>query len=236
MNKALIRTQIADGKLREAIRSTLTYAHEWPDTNWYQDALLLSGDHEAMLRSERTGQADHDDLRKQRNQITAGLLGLLDEMPDASPGVEAASQPKGMREGTLKTGVAVTLLGGKLMLLLWANFHRQTGGLSKEEFFSVMGYLMPIFVAYLSIILTSYLRQRHQHSQTAKRIVPTGLVYLTFTLIPAYVWSFSLGISWRAQGDFTLQDMNQWLAIVESAMGVYIGIIVSELFNGEEKK
>jgi hypothetical protein len=99
-----------------------------------------------------------------------------------------------------------------------------------------MGYLMPIFAAYLSIILTSYFRQRHQHNQTANRIVPTGLVYLTFTLIPAYVWAFSLGISWRAQGDFTFQDMNQWLAIVESAMGVYVGIIVSELFNGEEKK
>jgi hypothetical protein len=36
-------------------------------------------------------------------------------------------------------------------------------------------------------------------------------------LIPAYVWSFSL-------------------AIVERAMDIYIGIIVSELFNVEEKK
>lgn len=236
MNKALIRTQIADGKLREAIRSTLTFAHEWPDTNLYQDALLLSGDHEAMLRSERTGQADHDDLRKQRNQITAGLLDLLDSMPDALTDTTALAKSRGMSENTLKAAVALMLLGGKLLLVFWANFQRQTGGLSKEEFFSVMGYLMPIFVAYLSVILTNYLRQRHQQTHNGQRIVPKGLVYLTFMLIPAYVWSFSLGISWRAQGDFTLQDMNQWLAIVESAMGVYIGIIVSELFNVEEKK
>lgn len=236
MSKALIRNQIAEGNVREAIRMTLAFAQEWPDASWYQDSILLSGDLENLLQKERTGQADLDETRKQRNQITASLLDLLDEMPDTMPIADVPEKLRGMRESTLKTSVALMLLGGKLSLLLWAIHHLQTGGLAKEEFFSVMGYLMPIFVAYLSIILTNYLRQRYPSSNSEKRLMPYGLVYLTFALVPGYVLAFSLGISWRAQGDFTLQEMNQWLAVVESAMGGYIGIIVSELFQSKEEK
>lgn len=236
MSKTLIRKQIAAGELRVAIRSAITYAQDLSDSRWYQDLLILSSDFETLLRQENTGQADADDLRKQKNQLTAGLLGILDTMADALPSGSSTEKPRGWQENTLKTSIAIMLMGGKILLLLWANFHRQTGGLEKEEFFSVMGYLMPIFVAYLSVILTNYLRQRHQHAAQAKRLVPMALVYLTFLLIPTYVWSFSVGISWRAQGEFTVQEMNQWLALIESAMGVYVGIIVSELFQNVEEK
>ena len=234
MNYKILRRKVAEGETEKVIKQLLAHTEVNASPEQHQEVVLLSNDFETYEKEERSGVLSHEQLRQRRNQITAALLSLLETLKEAEEAAAAASskgKSKGMTEAQLKRWIGILLAIGKLFLFAWVIFTWQTGGFTKGEAFATLGFLLPIFAAYLSVMLNEYVKHRHDTIKSDQRVVSKTLVWITFILIPLYIWAFYSGIGWRARGVFKFEEMNTWLTLVESGLGIYVGTIVFELFK-----
>lgn len=234
MNKKALRQLIAEDELETAAKQIIRYTEDLGEHNWHNQALSLAAQYESYEKDVRMGNVAQDDLRVARNSLIANYLGLIQDLPSQAA---AAVKPKGIREERLKIWVFFSLFLGKLTLLLWINFQWQTGGLETSEALTTAGFLIPIFVAYISAIITETIRNRYiarngdgQYDFGSKR-VRSFLVWITFTIIPIYIIAFWMIISARAQGNLSPESMTNMLTLTESALGAYVGLIVFEMFK-----
>lgn len=230
IEKKALRMLIAEGEIEEAIKQMLVFTEATKLDELHNQIILVSSDYQAYEAEERSGASSQDALRQYRNKITANLLGIISDLD------ERTGQPKlkGMTEAVLKRWIFLMLFVGKIALIYLAMFHWKTGGLNKEQAFSVIGYLVPLFVAYLSAIIGEYAKNPHQEVGQIK-VVQKTLVWISFSIIPLYVLAFWTIIGWGASGTIEKDEMMTWMTIAESGLGVYVGTIVFELFKPKTK-
>ncbi len=233
MDKKSLRQLIAQDDLEKATEKLLRYTEELGEKAWNDQAVSLAAQYEAYEKNVRMGNLPSDDLQVTRNKIVANYIGFLNDLPDSST---AKAKPRGFSEEFLKTGIFITLLVGKLILFMWILFHLQTGGLPTSEAMSTAGFLLPIFVAYLTAIVSETVRNRYyrRHGNgivNGKKRVRSSLIWITFTIIPIYLIAFWMIIDARARGNISAEFMTNLLTLTESGLGAYVGIIVFDLFK-----
>ena len=234
MTKKALRQLIAQDELDIATKKLLQYTEELGEDTWHDQAVSLAAQYESYERDTRMGNVAKNDLQVARNNIIANYLGLIQDLPATSTAIKA--KPRGFREETLKIFIFFSLFVGKLILLFWISFHRQTGGLSSQEALTTAGFLIPIFVAYITAIITEAVRNRYYRrngngaANNSKRVRPF-IVWITFAIIPIYIIAFWSIISMRARGDLDPDTMTNMLTLTESALGAYVGLIVFEMFK-----
>lgn len=235
MDKKALRQLIAEDELETATKHLLEFTEKMDERDWHDQAISLAAQYESYERDVLMGNVTKDDLRVARNSIVANLLGFLQDLPSQAT-ANAKVKVRGFREESLKILIFFSLFLGKLLLLFWINFQWQTGGLDTKEAFTTAGFLIPIFVAYISAIITEALRNRYYRKNgnsdqySSKRVRPF-LVWITFTIIPVYIIAFWIIIAARAQGDLSPESMTNMLTLTESALGAYVGLIVFEMFK-----
>ncbi|MEL7161773.1 MAG: hypothetical protein AAFN92_13515, partial [Bacteroidota bacterium] len=112
-------------------------------------------------------------------------------------------------------------------------YHYQTGGYSMSELQSTAALLAPALAAYLSVILTDYLRQSEKNTTPAPEYVAGPLVTISWFLFPLYAIALLLLIRAKPAGFIGFGSLSLWLGLVESGLGGYIGQIVHALFKKE---
>lgn len=228
MDKKHLRLLVAENDLENVTKAIVKYTEDYSEPSWHNQAVALSAQLAAYENDLRMGSLSEDELKRSRNRVIGNILGLIDDLPEDKT---AANAKTGVSEEQLKTWIGLLLFFGKLILLFWALFHIQTGGFSKAEGRYTIGYLIPIFAAYLAVIVQENVRNRFKRNGR-NPLINKSLIWMTFILIPTYIISLWLVISARAKGDIgTTEDYTTWLTIIESGLGIYVGTIVFELFN-----
>ncbi len=230
MDKKKLRLLIAENELEKAIKNVVKYTEGISDSSWHNEAVALSSQYAAYEHDLRMGAKSDAELKRNRNKVVGNMLGLVDDLPVLEANGEVG-QKEGITEGRLKVWIGILLFAGKSGLILWVLFHLQTGGFSRTEARYTIGYLIPLFAAYLGVIVQENVRNRFRRNGK-QALINKSLVWLTFTLIPAYLIAFYMTISARARGDISsTEELTTWLVIIESGLGIYVGTIVFELFN-----
>ena len=241
MNKETLRQLIAQDKLDIATEQLIQFTSQLGNSTWEQKAASIADEYKTYQKNSYSKKMTNDELLIVRNKIVTNYMELINELPNTDTNTKTSTPPKtkGFREDYLKTGIFFTLFLGKIILFLWIIFQLQTGGLSPSEAMATAGFLLPIFVAYLSAIVSEAVRNRYYKANgnghlNGKKRVRSSLVWITFTILPIYFITFWIIIGQRAQGNLSPESMNNMLALTESALGAYVGIIVFDLFRPRE--
>lgn len=230
MDKSQLRLLIAENELERATKNLIKYTEKLGADEWHNKAVAIGSQYEDYEDQARLGILSPDELKRSRNGVVAKLLSLLDDLPDAAT-ANGVPKRRGMTERALKNWIFVLLFLGKVALFGWIWFHLQTGGLSRGEALSTIGFLIPIFAAYIAAIINENVQNRYNRNGPSLP-VRSSLIWITFLLIPIYIFVFWTVISARAKGTITEpEEMTTWLTVIESGLGVYVGTIVFTLFK-----
>ena len=227
MRKETLQTQIAQGNIKQTLNQLIRWTKTIEDDELEHDLMILSNDYKAYEKAERNGTHSKIDLRQMRNLVISNLIGLVEDLPENGESIEK-SRPT-FTIGRLKGIIAILLLIGKLFLIMSLDFHRVTGGLPPDEFIATLGFLTPVFVAYLSAILIDFFK--HSNHRKNRQPATSAMVWSTMLVIPIYVFAFWSILQWRALGEVDADQMNTLMTVIESGLGAFVGIIVFELFR-----
>lgn len=207
----------------------------------HNDALLLIAQWERLDKDEHEGIAPTEALQQGRNRVKHALITLANSLPEALPEPPAAParRPAGIPEPRFKRQLFVFMLLAKAWIIYWVLFHKESGGFSSGEALATISLLLPAFTAYTSVMLADILRLRkrpHAPAAYAPR-VDRSLQWFTWALLLTYVYLLHSLVGAKAAGTLAdnapanFENMTRWLAIVESGLGVYVGLIVGAFFR-----
>lgn len=246
MKKADLLALIATDDIRPALDVTRESAKLLENKDLQQDLILLSSQWEHLEKEEQSGAISWDTLLQNRNRLKRSLLELLEPLPEQLPVTRDAlgsakpmAKPKGVPESRFKKQVFFFMLAAKCWIIYWVWFHQGTGGFTSEEAKATILVLLPAFTAYTTVMLGDFIRNRHKPvlpPAFALRVSPT-LRLITWIVFPIYVLALHWVIGEKAAGmladdpKINFESMIAWLAIAESAFGIYLGQIIHALFK-----
>jgi hypothetical protein len=226
-----IRSMIAAGNLESATQAALSYAEYCQEAEVLNGLTVMAGNLEAHKKKWDTGQIAYEEYSRAHAQVTHGLAGWLDRLPDIP--TRATKKRRLVDEGKFKSQVFYFLCLAKVLAIVYVVFHWSGGGFNKEQFFSTIGILGPTFGAYISVMLADYLRAQKEGPKPERRLVLVPVLKLSYWLFPAYVLCIVYVINLKIVGNLTIGEMNTALAMVETLLGGYIGQIVFAFFSKE---
>lgn len=107
MNTNTLRKWLAEGKTGRVVEALLDPSAQI-DADLRQEATLLSARYETLAREKRLGTIEYEQESRERAQINAGLLEIIEKLPQEPP------QSGILRSKWLKIGSAVVVLAGLL--------------------------------------------------------------------------------------------------------------------------
>ena len=229
--KTELRRLVATDRLEEATEKLLsaTQAEEYGE--FRSLVVHQAGQLQFYKRMQIEQTQDFATLARTRNQISFGLLDLIDELPDsATLQVKARQQARGVSEHHLKRRLFWLLLIAKLLVIGFAAFLWDTGSFSVEQFVAVAGILVPIFAAYLTLMIQDWTQARSELGP-GERLVSRGYARMTYALVLAYGVLLLFLLNLRGPGIVSFTQLTALLALAESGMGAYVGKVVFGLFR-----
>lgn len=207
-----------------------------------EELTLLRSQWEQAAKEERAGTSDPAFVQQQRNKVKRALISLAQGLPDDLPGTTPAPAPKkepGMEEGKFKWRLFFGMLAVKVWIVYWILLHKGTGGFTSGEALATVALLLPAFAAYTAPMLADLLRHRGRPALPAEfqPRVRQSLRGFTWAFVLLYGLALHNVIGAKAAGRLAddpaanFENMTKWLAIVESGLGVYLGLIVGEFFK-----
>ena len=103
--------------------------------------------------------------------------------------------------------------------------------LPQANIFEIMGAMVPLFGVFLVVIIKDTLRGRENLS--VGNVQNQQMVLLTFTILGSYVLAIATTFLMVIQQTIQPDDLPRWLAIIESAFGTALGLIIDDLFGGK---
>lgn len=248
MKKSDLLALIAADELRPALEVAQETARVLEKPDLEQDLVLLRSQWEGLEKEEQSGTIPWETLLQNRNRVKRALLTLLDGVPEQLPVTQDAAghaRPTavkpGVAEGRFKIQVFFFMLLAKCWIIGWILLHKSTGGFSGGEAMATIGLLLPAFTAYMTVITGDFVKNRNKPTLPmafAPRVSST-LVLVTWILFPIYVLALHWIIGEKAAGVLAdnskanYESMTGWLAVVESAFGIYVGQIIHAVFKRE---
>lgn len=229
--KSSIRTLLAKGETELALSATLEYAEFCGLTDIVNGLTTLSN--RTALNQEQfdSGLVKYDDFILMHTQAAFSLTNFIDRLPDQA----VASKPKRkpLQETTFKNRIFYAILIIKVIVLLRLAYHWSTGGFNDDQFYATVGLLAPAFAAYITVMLDDYLRLQ-KTGVLAPRYLSGPLVTFSYWLFPVYAMILLTVIEMKVPGRISFPQMNLFLALTESVLGVYIGKIVFAFFKKDQ--
>lgn len=231
--KAELRRLVAANRLNDANEQLLAAARGEDYATIRNSILHQAGQlrHYEDLRIQ--GTEDPAALVRGRNQLSLDLLSLIDQLPDAAAASAAAQKPKGVAELTLKRRMFWLLLIGKLTVSLFAAFLWATGTFTTEQFIGLVGILMPVFAAHLTLMVQDSTKNRSILEPGDAR-VNKDFARRAYLLCLAYPALLLFLLNLRGPGTVTHVQFTALLAMAETGLGTYLGKIVFGLFKAGE--
>ncbi|HNL39770.1 MAG TPA: hypothetical protein PKH43_11565 [Saprospiraceae bacterium] len=242
MKKSDVLALIANDEIAQALELSVKAAVALGRSDWEAELVLLQSQWGQAEKEGRADVTDPDEIRQQQNKVKKALIALVQGMPEDLPletPAPAPRAPSGVAEGRFKWRLLILMLLVKGWIVYWILFHQRTGGFTNGEALATIALLLPAFAAYISPMLADMLRQRTRPSlpEALEPRVSSRIQWLTLGLVLAYGVILHTVIGNKAAGRLAdeaaanFENMTKWLAIVESGLGVYIGLVVGEFFK-----
>jgi hypothetical protein len=134
-----------------------------------------------------------------------------------------------MTEGTLRfrlgIGLVVSHVAAIFALIVLTAIDRFT----IDEMFNTLGVMVPLFAAYTTAIVRRIVHE--VVSEDDNKPVSSGKTVVSGLFPTAFV-VFVMGvILWKAFGSLRFESLIKLLALSETLLGVYVGIVVEALFG-----
>lgn len=142
-----------------------------------------------------------------------------------------------MTETKFKKRIMVFMITSKLLVIFYILYHWYSGGFSTSETFSVISFILPLFMVYITAMVKDTASDPfvdRTKGKKAERIIKPTFKTMTHLIFPIYLIVILLVIRAKPMQTFTITDMQTAIGIVESGLGVYVGIIVFSLFKPTE--
>ncbi len=141
-----------------------------------------------------------------------------------------------MSENKLKKKIFWFFFFAKLFTVLFIIDGWQLGAFEKEEMFSLLTIVLPLFTVYTSVMFDEIVKKRYVDAEkTADRKLQSTFKNLVYVALPIYVLAILGIILLGAKIEFLFKEIQTALVILESGLGIYIGRIIFALFKKEEK-
>lgn len=240
---------LGNDDLDAVVKHLLAYARTHDLSELYSDAVIQSGQLEAYKKASRAGTASFDQLAQQRAVVRQSLLDMVNGLPAIAPVKESGGRKKGLSELLFKRLLFWGMVLGKAMVMCWLLFQGDTGGFSSREVGVTISMLLPVFTAYLTPMVSEFLDNRYVSAypeDKPQRRLSWMLPAVTFLIIlPLYFGLMIYFIHQRGEGTAQSGDvlaalresknlfeqMTGNIMLLETAIGVYIGMIVNALFD-----
>jgi len=136
-----------------------------------------------------------------------------------------------MTENKLKRRLGLFLVASHLCVLFSAIISKLVGGLSVDEFTTVLAVVTPMFAGFTGAVIAFFVENRHVATDSSPKITRTFSnlalllpgVLVALTIMSIFLKSINVGFS-----DF--EDMKRFLIAMESLLAAYISTIVFTLF------
>ena len=96
--------------------------------------------------------------------------------------------------------------------------------------------MTPVFATYLSIALKDLIDQQGAIGLQSNQMLSNGFRWVTFIVFGIYALLLFIIIGLKPQGVLAFEELQNWLAGVESGFGIYIGQIIYALFRKSNKQ
>jgi hypothetical protein len=103
--------------------------------------------------------------------------------------------------------------------------------LPKVDIFEIIGSLVPLFGVFLVVIVKDTIKGREDLS--IGRVQSTQMVSLTFILLGAYILAIAMTLVMVGYQSVQPSELPRWFAVIESALGTSLGLIIDDLFGGK---
>ena len=228
--KTDIRRQVADGQLDKAAEAALAFAEQCRASEALNALTTLSTQINANRKSWTQGLISYEDFSRALARQSLGLVEWLDQLPE-SP--EAAQRTTLMDESVFKRRIFRLLIASKAVVLAVTYYLAKTGGFTNEELLTTFSSLAPAFVAYITLMLSDFIRQSRVDAVPKRRYVSGFLVKIVWWLFPIYALAQIYVVKQKVTGDFSFLQMNTAIALTETLIGGFIGRIIEEFFKKE---
>ena len=233
LSKTTLRQLVAKGDLKAAAEAALEYALYCNATETANQFTTINSRLGLHFEQWHAGTLDYEGFARSHAKLAQDITATLETLPD-QPSPQAGKQ-KRLLESTFKKRLFYLMIAAKAAVLLYlfyhSNFPAGTGGFTKAELFSTLSLLFPVFITYFSAMLADYIRLHHDDIQPVKRYVSGPLVSMAYWLLLFYVGALIFVIKQKAATEFSFEEMNTGLAMVETILGGYVGQIVFAFFK-----
>lgn len=141
-----------------------------------------------------------------------------------------------MTEARVRTGVGVFLLFSQAYLLGMVLFLWQKDRFLYPEMKATLELLTPMFAVYTTVAVKYFVS--HRHGTHHSRQVSKTFAFLSIVLPVIFVLALAGVIYLKSAGKVfaNMEQFQDTLGIVQASFAVYIGLIVSTLFESPEKQ
>ena len=240
-----IKELLANNKLKRVLEHLLEVTKDLGNGHLYNQVVVQSAKYKQYTRMKALGSHAFDDVTRTWSNITLALLDIINALPNDLSEEVKKSKTYGISERSLKKQIFRLLAGGKLLVVFYVFFLYQTGtGFTFLGVTTVLAIIIPVLATYLGIVYEDVLKNRYPAKQVDFRLDPSvrTTAYFFFTI---YFGAIFLALYFHGIGiipDHGLKTNNGFpdyknlmgvLALIESFIGGYIGILVTTLFKGK---
>ncbi|MEZ4825006.1 MAG: hypothetical protein R3C61_01750 [Bacteroidia bacterium] len=243
-----LQHRIASGEQETVVKWLLEISRLPAFETWKNSIIQLSAQWGEHQREKKQDTVSADVLRQRRSQIRQSLLELADEMEDLVPDVEVPLLPEvetgpeetetkiplrtsGIREGKLRGHIMALLIAIKVILILFLWFLKTVDAISISEFITTATMMVPLFAAWIGVMFNDWLKTRNQ-AEDRSPYVSRRFQMTVYAMLLGYGLIFFLILSLRGPATVNHEQMNLLLVILESGLGIYIGKLVTAMYNG----
>jgi len=234
-SKRDIRRLVGQGDLKAAGATALEYAEYCGAASPANTLTVINSRLADHIAKWTLGLISYEEFSRSHAKIAYDLTAVLEELPEQP--MPNAGKKKRLSEATFKKRLFYLMVAVKVVVVLRLWYHSNlasgTGGFTKAELFATMTLLAPVFVAYVSAMIADYIRAHQEDAVPVRRYVSGPLVTAAYWLMPLYASALIYMIELKAATEFTFEEMNTGLSVVETVLGGYVGQIVFAFFKKE---
>lgn len=136
-----------------------------------------------------------------------------------------------MYSSAFKFQTSLLIVISHILIFATAIYFQLNFGFDDTNLFSVLAALIPLFGLFVAIILKDTIAGKYNFRKGRK--VNPQMVWITRIILIAYIAAcFSTFYLFYRQVIATPDQLSEWIARIEGALGVSVGLIVDDLFGG----
>jgi hypothetical protein len=107
------------------------------------------------------------------------------------------------------------------------------GAFDNANIFSILGPIIPLFGVFTTIIIKDTLRNKFSRARGKK--INSQMISVTSLICVFYFFACAATfVLFYVQSITTVDQLSEWIARIEVAFGVGLGLIIDDLFGGEK--